>query len=369
MSPIDKARRSLVADRKNQSTVTHGTENQADLDLLVIVLNYRTPDLTIDCLASLASEVEAVPNVHVTVVENGSGDDSCERIRGEIEAKGWSTWATLIDQPENLGFAGGNNLAWRKSPSARYLLLLNSDTVVRRGSLRYCYDVMQAEPSIGAMGIRQILRDGSVENSVRRFPTPLRMFCSAIGLPWRSPKLFGWANVEDVSWDRQTVRRDVDWIGGAFLMVRGGILLEIGGLLDEDFFFTGEDIEFCHRLRRAGYRCVYDPTVAVHHMHGGSSDADKVATKQMMKYTLAARYLVQRKCYGQAAAAMLRLLDIQMWGMRLLWPGLTGRRKTDKYIRASQCFSVLIRPLSVSRRRQRSSPRHARPTDNGVANG
>ena len=325
--------------------MTDCTEEQVCLDLLVIVLNYRTPDLTIDCLTSLACGVATIPNVHVTVVENGSGDDSGDRIRREIEANGWSTWATLIDQPENLGFAGGNNLAWHRSPSAQYLLLLNSDTVVQPGSLEYCHAVMQAEPSIGAMGIRQLLPDGSVENSVRRFPTPLRMFFSALGLPWRSPKLFGWANVEDREWDRRTVRRDVDWIGGAFLMVRGSVLEKIGGLLDDDFFFTGEDVEFCHRLRRGGYRCVYDPKVAVHHMHGGSSDPDRVATEEMMKHTLTARYLVQRKCYGRVAEAMLRLLDIKMWGLRLLWLYVTCRRDTDKYRQAGRHIRMLIRQL------------------------
>jgi len=175
------------------------------------------------------------------------------------------------------------------------------------------------------------------------------MFCCALGLPWRMPGLFGWANVEDKAWDRQAEKRDVDWIGGAFLVVRGSILPGIGGLLDDDFFFTGEDVEFCHRLRRAGHRCVYDPTVAVHHMHGGSSDPDKVTSERMMRYKLIARYLVQRKCYGRLAAAALRLLDIKMWALRVMWLRLRGRRTTDKYDLASRHFRMLVRPLAASR--------------------
>lgn len=325
------------------------SDKQPDLELLVIVLNYRTPDLTIACLRSLAGEVPTVARAQVVVVENGSGDDSGRRLAEAIETNGWTDWATLIASDQNHGFAGGNNFAWRRSPSARYLLLLNSDTVVRPGSLGYCYDAMQAEHDIGALGIKQILPDGRVENSVRRFPTPLRMFCSALGLPWRMPGLFGWADVEDKAWDRRTVRRDVDWIGGAFLMVRGGILTEIGGLLDQDFFFTGEDVEFCHRLRRAGYRCVYDPAVAVDHMHGGSSAPDKVVSAQMMAHKLTARYLVQRKCYGRAAAVVLRLLDIRKWGLRMLWLRMTGQRRSSEYDLARESFSMLIRRLRTRR--------------------
>ena len=193
-----------------------GPNTQPDVELLVIVLNYRTPDLTIACLRSLAGEVATVARTQVVVVENGSGDDSGRRLGEALATNGWTDWATLIASAQNHGFAGGNNLAWRRSPSARYLLLLNSDTVVRPGSIRYCYEAMQAEHDIGALGIKQVLPDGRVENSVRRFPTPLRMFCSALGLPWRMPGLFGWADVEDKAWNRQTIRRDVDWIGGAF---------------------------------------------------------------------------------------------------------------------------------------------------------
>ena len=348
--------------------MTDGLDEQADVELLVAVLNYRTPALTVDCLRSLADEAPTVAGTRVVVVENGSGDDSAKRIGQAIETNGWSSWATLTQVQDNLGFAGGNNLAWSLSPSARYLLLLNSDTVVQAGSLRHCYDAMQAEPSVGAMGIRQILPDGSVETSVRRFPTPMRMFCSALGLPWRMPGLFGWADVEDKAWDRRTVRRDVDWIGGAFLMVRRTVLSEIGGLLDEDFFFTGEDVEFCHRLRRAGYRCVYDPTVAVNHMHAGSSDEDKVPGKEMMTHTLAARYLVQRKCYGRLAAVLLRLLDIKMCGVRLAWLTLTGRSRGAKYADASQRLSLLLRPLAADRRRG-STPTRNCAVDSGAANG
>ena len=132
---------------------------------------------------------------------------------------------------------------------------------------------MTNDQSIGTMSCLVKNADGSPQNVSRTFPTPLREFIRCFGLPWSFPRLFGWADTDDLTWDRETECRDVDWLGGAFLMIRGDLIRQIG-LLDEDFFFYGEDIEFAHRVRKAGYRRFYQATPgSITHLGGGSSSS------------------------------------------------------------------------------------------------
>jgi hypothetical protein len=320
--------------------------------LLIIILNYRTAGLTVDCLRSLADKQQEIPGgFRVVVVENGSGDQSAAVIRHAIQATGWRDWATLMVLPENRGFAGGNNAAlalleaqYREAP---YVLLLNSDTIVRPGALRYCYELMEREPTIGVMSCLLLNADGSLQNVTRDFPTPLKQAICSFGLPWTWPARFRWADVYDVPDDLLRQKRDVDWIGGAFMFIRAAALEAIGGRMDESFFFYGEDIEFCFRFHRRGWRVHYDPAVAITHIGGSSSDPTRVAEKLKNVYTWQARYRVQRKCYGRAAAWMVRACDIVALALRKARMVLTGRRRSDpeRYRSVSEALALVVRPL------------------------
>jgi hypothetical protein len=315
------------------------------LDLLIVIVNYRTPDLTIDCLQSLEGEVTSIPAAQVVLVDNASGDDSVARIRQAMDERGWGGWLTLLEQSHNLGFAGGNNRGIEAFAHARYTLLLNSDTVVHAGCLRYCFDLMERDASIGAMSCRLLNADQTPQAVARKFPTPLRQLLCAPGLPWRLPRLFGWADPQDEGWDRETTARDVDWLGGAFLFIRGEVLRKIGPL-DEDFFFYGEDIEFSHRIKQAGYRRFYDPTVTITHFGGGSSDPQRLTRMRRNASFWKAHYLVQRKCYGRAAAMLLRTTDLLVWGVRLIGFRLTRHRRSDSYDEAVEMWNLLSRRLT-----------------------
>src|SRR5262249_2509978 len=121
--------------------------------LPIVIVNYRTPGLVIDCLRSLVEEVRTVPNARVYVVENASPDDSAAKIGEAIQKEGWSSWAELMKVEKNLGFAGGNNAALRpilaEDPYPDYVLLLNPDTVVRPGAVKALVDFMEANPKVG----------------------------------------------------------------------------------------------------------------------------------------------------------------------------------------------------------------------------
>lgn len=281
--------------------------------LHIIVVNYQTPELTLNCLASVEAQRADFPDkfLHVTLVDNASPDGSGQWLAQQIQQRCWSDWVTMLTLDENRGFAGGNNAAINDGPHCEFLLFLNSDTIVHPDCLATCVHRMRDEVDIGALTCRLLNEDGSIQNSVRKFPTPPRMVVGALGLPWKLPRLFGWANLEDPGWDRATERQDVDWIGGAFLMVRRDLIDRIGGF-DESFFFYGEDIELCHRIHRAGYRCVHEPTVATTHLGGGSSDATLLDTDMRSRYRRDGRRLVYTRLYGGISASLVLAFETML---------------------------------------------------------
>lgn len=318
------------------------------MSIAVIVINFRTPAYTIDCLASLTPEREDVPDLRVLLVDNASGDDSLPRLRAAIDANGWSGWVTLLPQERNLGFAGGNNVALRRllaEPAPPpFLLLLNSDTLVRRGCLKRCLEIMAADARIGNLSCMLRNRDGSVQNVCRRFASPGRETVRALGLPYLLPAWFGWADPEDPGWDRERTARDVDWIGGAFMLLRTGTVRAAGGL-DESFFFYGEDAEFCHRIWRHGWRVRFDPAAEIVHFGGGSSDPERLPDRRRTILTWIARFRFQEKCYGRPAAWWLRLVYTGSVAMNLFSLWVTGRRGTPGWRRTATDLSVLLHPL------------------------
>jgi len=315
----------------------------------VVVLNFRTPDVTIDCLRTLAAEREGNPGLRVILLDNASGDDSVPRLEGAIRENGWGgSWLEFRPLEKNLGFAGGNNLILREelgcAEAPEYLLLLNSDTLVRPGCIAYCTKVMEENPRIGAMSCMLRNRDGSVQNVCRKFPTPLRESVRAFGLPWLAPALFRWADLEDAGWDRTAGPRDVDWIGGAFFLARAKALQE-AGVLDEEFFFYGEDCEWCHRLQRHGWRIFFDPGAETVHLGGASSDATRVRNRQREIYTWRARFLVERKCYGPGAERFVRGCYKVMFRLRIAFAVLTGRGNSGKAAELRDGLSLLTGDL------------------------
>lgn len=314
------------------------------VDLAIVIVNFRTADLTIDCLRSLEGEVPSVGSVQVVVVDNASGDDSPDRIERAIREHSWEGWCVLVRAPRNGGFAYGNNRGIDACPNARYVLLLNSDTLVNPGCLRTGLEFMDAHPRVGCLSCKLLNADGSLQNAARAFPTPLKLMLVQTPLPWKLPALFAWANTEDPAWDRATTAREVDWVGGAFMLVRGELLARIGGL-DEDFFFYGEDIEFCHRVHAAGSICYYDPSSSIVHLGGSSSDPTRLAALARSLHHWRGRYLVQRKCWGRAAEWSLRAFDLASNGVRALWHRVFSGAASPKFQLYHAAYSTIRKPL------------------------
>lgn len=319
--------------------------------MLVIIINFRTAEMTLDCVRSLLRSTDEVPQLHVLLVENGSGDGSADRLAATIAAERWDGRVTLIALPENRGFSGGNNvgLQWHREhrPDLEHVLLLNSDTIVYPGVLRHCLSVIAHEPGIGILGCKLLNRDGSNQTSTRPFPTPLRQMICSLGLPWLMRSSFAWADIYDIPDALNDQKRDCDWLIGAFMLIPKKVLDRVG-FLDERFFFYGEDVEFCHRMWSRGYRVHYDPAVAITHLGGGSSDPTRVASRAKAARMWRARYQIQRICYGRLAEFLVRLTDLLSYSLRGCKLLLLGRRKTEAYRSVAETLSILTsRPETV----------------------
>ncbi len=310
----------------------------AGASTLVVIVNFRTPKLTVQCLRSVAAQRGRTKGIRVVVVENGSGDSSAAEIGGAIEREGWGGWCELLVSERNLGFAGGNNLgirwAWKRDAAAGrdragYVLLLNSDTIVHEGCLARCLDLMGREERIGAMSCKLLNGDGSLQVVSRKFMSPLRLMLGATGLPWKLPRMFGWAQTEYRGWDMERDAGDAEWIGGAFMLLRTSVLEKVG-LLDDDFFFYGEDAELCFRIRLAGWRVRYDPSSTTTHLGGSSSDPTRMVSEAKSKAMWRARYLFVRKCYGRAAMWLVRTVDAGAVSMRRAAMAVVGRGGTTR---------------------------------------
>ena len=267
--------------------------------LLVVIVNYRTPDLTIDCLRSLVDEIRSLPGTSVVVTDNASGDGSAERIQTAIDTEGWSEWVSLMPLEKNGGFAYGNNEAIRpalqSSNPPAYILLLNPDTIVLAGALKELWDFMEQHPEAGIAGSRLESADGSPQRSAFRFPTILSELDSGLRLGLVSKLLSKWIVAPPVPEEVcQT-----DWVAGASMIVRREVF-EQAGLMDESYFLYYEEVDFCLQANKAGWSCWYVPQSKVIHLVGQSSgiDSSKQLKKRLPKYCFESRQRYFIKNYG-----------------------------------------------------------------------
>ncbi len=227
------------------------------MDLSIVIVNWNTRDLLRDCLNSVSDAIEAL-SVEVLVVDNASKDNSCTMVREEFPN------VRLIESESNLGFAGGNNLALARA-TGRYVLLLNTDTLVHGNVLAEAVAWLDRHPDVGVLGPRVLNTDGSIQASCSAFPSLRHLAMQTLGLT----KLAKWDSYRMTGWDRSSERR-VEVISGAAMFVRRAAMEEVG-LLDENFFFYGEETDWCRRYAKAGWALVFAPIPEITHFGNGSA--------------------------------------------------------------------------------------------------
>ena len=248
------------------------------LDLSIVIVSYNTRELLRSCLNSIyASQGDF--GYEVSVVDNCSHDNSATMVRDEFPQ------VRLIVSETNNGYAWANNQGLRHS-TGRYVLLLNPDTLLPPDALQGMLDFMDSHPQAGATGPQLVREDGSLDLACRRsFPSPEVSVYRMVGLSKLFPKnrRFARYNLTFLSPDEVT---EVDSVVGAFMMVRREAMEQVG-LLDENFFLYGEDLDWAYRIKQAGWKIYYNPQVTVLHYK-------REATKQNR---LKARYEFYRSMY------------------------------------------------------------------------
>jgi hypothetical protein len=272
--------------------------------LLVVILNYRTPGLTIDCLRSLVDEVRSLPDTRVVVADNNSGDGSVEQIGSAIASEGWGDWVSLLPLEHNGGYAFGNNAAIRVALSTDpppYFLLLNPDTIVRPHALQVLVDFMDEHPHVGIAGSRLEDPDTTPQCSAFRFHTVLSELDLSLRIGVVSKLLSKWVIAPPVS----EVACQTDWLAGASMIVRREVFQAVG-LLDEKYFMYFEEVDFCLQAYKSGWPCWYVPESRVVHLVGQSSGVTdtKRPPKRLPQYWFDSRRRYFLKNHGWLYAAM-----------------------------------------------------------------
>ena len=226
------------------------------MKLSVVIVNYNVCQYLTACLDSVAKALEGIEG-EVFVVDNNSSDDSVETISRNY------SWVHLINNKENLGFSKANNIAIRQSVG-QYVLLLNPDTKVSPDTLRGVVEFMDSHPEAGGAGVRMHNGDGTLAPESRRaVPTPFVAARKMLGFTKRY-------YMSHLSWNEPG---QIQVISGAFMMLRRKSLDQVG-LLDEDFFMYGEDIDLSYRLLKGGWQNWYLPFDIVHYKGQSTQKSD-----------------------------------------------------------------------------------------------
>lgn len=279
-----------------------------DPRLLIVIVNYCTPVLAVDCLRSLAAEREREPLLasgwRVVVADNASPDGSADTLEKLVGDEGWHAWCSVLRLPHNSGFAFGNNAAWRAVCDASpkpwdYLLLLNPDTIVRPGAIRALVEYADKHPEPGVFGSRLEDPDGTPQRSAFRFPGVAAEFESAARLGVVTRVLGRWQIAPPV----RDEPHPCDWVAGACMLIRREVWERLGGM-DEGYFMYYEEVDFCRRAARAGWPCWYVPSARVVHLVGQSSGVTdtKKPPGRLPAYWFESRKRYFRKNHGRLYA-------------------------------------------------------------------
>ena len=290
-------------------------------DLSVVTVNWRVADLVGELLGSIQANREDL-RIEIFVVDNDS-KDAIEDVVKAFRARS-DLPVTLIRNDRNLGFAAANNQAIRQS-SGRIVALLNPDARVMKGALKRMVAWMDAHPDAGIAGPKLLNADGSLQPSVRRFPTLIDQAMILIKAHRLWPSAWPLRRYLAADFDYAT-EQDADQVMGAAFFGRREVFEEIG-LLDEAFFIWFEEVDFCKRAREAGWRVAYVPSAAVTHL-GGASFA-KAFTLRKQRYfnaSLRTYFKKHRGAWTLMVLSLPMLIGLTAASLFSLWKSLSDKR-------------------------------------------
>lgn len=261
------------------------------MDLSVIIVSYNTKKLLADCLASVFTQTKDL-NYEVIVVDNASTDGTIEAVEKRYEdLPAGKAGIKILRNKKNLGFAKANNQGIRKA-QGEYVLLLNSDTKLVGNALKKLVDFAETKKKPGAVGPKLLNPDGSPQSSVASFFT--------------LPKAFIWLLTGDrFLYSSPPQPQPVDWVMGAALMVKKDVIEKVG-LLDEKFFMYMEEVEWCYRIKKAGFEIWFYPQAKIYHLVRGSSPASWRGKQRAILGIYQGLIYFYKKHFGRQQLAVLK---------------------------------------------------------------
>lgn len=246
-----------------------------NVDLSIIIVNFKTYKLTKQTIKSVIEKKHSF-NYQIILVDNASNDRSIEKIELDFTKEINSRMIKIVRNKENLGFSKANNIGIHTS-NGDYILTLNSDTVILDDCLDKCFNYIKQDKNMGALGCKVLLPNGRLDKPCKRgFPTPEAslFYMSKLDKLFPRNKKFGQYNLTYL--DEDDIN-EVDSLVGAFMIIPRKIIDEVG-MLDEDFFMYGEDIDWCYRIKEAGYKITYYPEAKIIHYKGSSAKKKRFKT-------------------------------------------------------------------------------------------
>ena len=231
------------------------------MDLSVIIVNYKARDLLLECLGALAPDLAGIES-EIVVVDNDSRDGAPAAVAARFPG------VRVIANPENLGYGRAANQGIRAT-RGEFVVVMNPDCEPRPGAVRTLLDYLRAHPRVAIVGPALLRQDGGIEHSARGFPDHFTFLFNRYSLLTRLFPNNRFSRRYLLSdWDHRS-EREVDWLSGAFLLVRRAAIDQVGGF-DEAFFMFNEDVDWCRRMKLAGWANVYVPDAQVVHHVGAS---------------------------------------------------------------------------------------------------
>jgi len=249
------------------------------VDISIVIVSYNVREYLRNCLDSIIRHSSPL-SVEIVVVDNRSEDGSVEMVRREFPS------VKLIANDENYGFARGNNQGVRES-KGRYVLLLNPDTLLWGDTLWVTHDYMEKHPEVGCVGIKTYTASGSIFPNGSSFPASWKVMAKFLMikqvLPNRWIRLHFSGSVGKLFsyYADREMEREVDMVGGFFMYVRREVI-DMVGLMDENYFLEIEDSDWCMRMKRAGWRVKYIPYASFTHLIGKSIDRYRFSTSSFL---------------------------------------------------------------------------------------
>jgi GT2 family glycosyltransferase len=288
------------------------------VDVSVIIVNWNTKELLRDCICSVYEHAGNI-DYEIIVIDNASTDGSASMVKNDFRQ------VILIENSDNRGFATANNQGIAVA-KGRYVLLLNSDTVVLDNSIANTVRFADENPHAAVTGCRVLNPDRSLQRTCFMFPSILNMLLSSTYLYKLFPKNRFFGREQMTWWNRSDVR-EVDVVTGCFMLVRREAIEQVG-VMDEQFFMYCEETDWCYRFREKGWKVMFAPVGEIIHFGGQSTAQKPVAMIVQLRLSIL-KFI--RKHYGWSLHLIARFLVALFFALRLpVWLGMAFVRPAGR---------------------------------------